>query len=402
MLYYCGFDSFLKFRHKSGINNIFLRPLSDLIFDNSDHVISAYVGWCSLFLQTGSGQVVYLGYSNPKAHIKKQLDTKSNETLNNTNNNHVTDKKHKDSNELIVCEKAPKYIVNIECGSKETMVLTLDHQLFKWTGFNFVDTEPTLIGQLEPEGEPSTPTTTGTSGEQPTQPLPPIEQISVGVEYSCVLTDSGDAILFDISTGRLGARLTDKRCVAVSCGQEHVLALTDTGRVLSYGRGSRGQLGHGDVEDVVGGGGDGREPVGARLVDALDGVKIKAVAAGGWHSMALSTTGDVYVWGWNESGQLGYPRETIAMKALPLPLEISDDDCFASISAGSRHSMAVSENGILFGWGWNKWGQLGLDPKLYVVCDTPQVIPVDEKVKTICCKFWSSLIETEREPTPDD
>lgn len=78
-------------------------------------------------------------------------------------------------------------------------------------------------------------------------------------------------------------------------------------------------------------------------------------------------------------------------------LEISEDDAFSAVSAGSRHSMALSENGLLFGWGWNKWGQLGLDPVKIAFCDTPTVIPVDEKVANICCKFWSSLIETERE-----
>lgn len=171
-----------------------------------------------------------------------------------------------------------------------------------------------------------------------------IEQISIGVEFSAILTDSGDVYLFDVNEGRVGPILTDRKCVSVACGQEHVLMLTDTGRILSYGRGSRGQLGHGDVENVVGGC--------AQLIDALDGVPIKSIAAGGWHSMALSREGDVYVWGWNESGQLGYSREALTMKALPLPLEISDDDCFTAISAGSRHSMAVSENGILFGWGW--------------------------------------------------
>jgi alpha-tubulin suppressor-like RCC1 family protein len=191
------------------------------------------------------------------------------------------------------------------------------------------------------------------------------------VEYSCILTESGEAKLFSPTNGKIGNKLTDKKITSISSGQEHILLLTDSGRVLSFGRGSRGQLGHGDVEDVT---------ESSELIDALDGIKIKSIAAGGWHSLALSMDGDVYVWGWNESGQLGYSKGTINMKALPLPLEISDDDSFIAISAGSRHSMAVSENGILFGWGWNKWGQLGLDPKTYIICDTPQVIPVDEKV----------------------
>lgn len=114
MLYYCGFESFLKFRHKTGINNIFLRPLSDLILDNCDHVINGFIGWCSLFLQTGNGQVVYLGYTSaaPTASTDKNSNNKT--------------------NELIICQKAPKYIINIECGSKETLVLTLDQRIYKW------------------------------------------------------------------------------------------------------------------------------------------------------------------------------------------------------------------------------------------------------------------------------
>ena len=120
MLYYCGFESFLKFKHKSGINNIFLRPLSDLVFDNCDHVINAYIGWCSLFLQTGNGQVVYLGYSGPSA---SSTDKNSNDK----------------SNDLIVCEKAPKYIINIECGSKQTLLLTIDQTLYKWFATNSSD-----------------------------------------------------------------------------------------------------------------------------------------------------------------------------------------------------------------------------------------------------------------------
>ena len=114
MLYYCGFESFLKFRHKTGINNIFLRPLSDLILDNSDQVINGFIGWCSLFLQTGNGQVVYLGYTS--ASPPSPLDKNSNNKI----------------NDLIVCQKAPKYIINIECGSKETLVLTLDQSIYKW------------------------------------------------------------------------------------------------------------------------------------------------------------------------------------------------------------------------------------------------------------------------------
>ena len=60
------------------------------------------------------------------------------------------------------------------------------------------------------------------------------------------------------------------------------------------GRGGKGQLGHGTVtsEDSP------------RLVMALDGMRIVKIAAGGWHSAAISSDQDLYMFGWNESGQL--------------------------------------------------------------------------------------------------
>lgn len=40
---------------------------------------------------------------------------------------------------------------------------------------------------------------------------------------------------------------------------------------------------------------------------ALDGMRIKKVAAGGWHSACISQYDDLYMFGWNESGQLAQP-----------------------------------------------------------------------------------------------
>ncbi|XP_069139824.1 RCC1 domain-containing protein 1-like [Argopecten irradians] len=85
--------------------------------------------------------------------------------------------------------------------------------------------------------------------------------------------------------------------VSVSCGKEHVLLLGKNRQIYSFGGGSRGQLGHGDVVSR-------KQP---QLLEALAGVAFTSVAAGGWHSVALSDIGDVWVWGWNESGQLGLP-----------------------------------------------------------------------------------------------
>lgn len=286
-------------------------------------------------------------------------------------------------------------------------VVFININLFFRSGFNFdkihpekVQIIPTLPISIEngntSHGEEKQIKQEDEKKEEETPTTPPqslkVEQISIGVEYSVLLTQEGDAYLFDINTCQLNAKINapgDKQ-VAISAGQEHILLLSDDGRVQSWGRGLRGQLGHGTLDNVDQGQ--------AKTIEALEGMPFKAISAGGWHSIALSLDSScIYAWGWNSHGQLGVPRSKVQVTATPLLVEVSEDDCFELISCGSRHSMVVNQNGIAFGFGWNQYGQLGLDPKTIKCQDTPAVIPVDERVVNIVCKFWASLIETEKD-----
>lgn len=149
--------------------------------------------------------------------------------------------------------------------------------------------------------------------------------------------------------------------VHVACGSNHALILGETGSVYSMGLGSRGQLGHGSILSFSA----------PQLVEALAGLQMVAVEAGGWHSLALSAYGDIYTWGWNHDGQLGLDlkgcshasalgvREVVAEPSL-----VSVDGCedlqFVSASCGSRHTAAVSTDQRVWGWGWSAYGQVGM------------------------------------------
>ncbi|KAM6426224.1 RCC1 domain-containing protein 1 isoform 2-T2 [Liasis olivaceus] len=178
-------------------------------------------------------------------------------------------------------------------------------------------------------------------------------------------------------------------------GLEHALLLAAGGALFSWGGGRHGQLGHGDLESV-------REP---RAVEALQGLPLADAAAGGWHSAAVSEAGDLYLWGWNESGQLGLPCKAaaesgaavpeeagetrgpgpapsaaagsspggagpnsgpgggpaafISVQAFPALLDLPQEAEVRSVSCGSRHTAAVTRTGHLYTWGWGKYGQLG-------------------------------------------
>eukprot|EP00033_Pygsuia_biforma_P002751 GCRY01003039.1.p1 GENE.GCRY01003039.1~~GCRY01003039.1.p1 ORF type:complete len:657 (+),score=188.21 GCRY01003039.1:119-2089(+) len=87
------------------------------------------------------------------------------------------------------------------------------------------------------------------------------------------------------------------RPVGVSCGYEYTLVRTVSGQVLSYGNNNCGQLGTGSTERV-------RARTTPKPITDLP-LTITYVVAGASHALAISKTGELYVWGSAEFGRLG-------------------------------------------------------------------------------------------------
>ncbi len=128
----------------------------------------------------------------------------------------------------------------------------------------------------------------------------------------------------------------------VAAGFFHSLAVSGVGTVRAWGWNALGQLG--DRSTV-----DRQTPV---AVPGLTGVV--AVAAGGYHSLALKADGTVWAWGWNVVGQLGSGTTDSSTPRLVPGLT-----GVAAVSAGGYHSLAVKTDGTVWAWGWNGAGQLG-------------------------------------------
>ena len=80
------------------------------------------------------------------------------------------------------------------------------------------------------------------------------------------------------------------------------------------------------------------------------------IAAGSRHSLALDNQGKIYAWGRNEYGQLGLGDE----EDRTIPTLIKSELTFRTIEAGDSHSLALDTKGKLYAWGKNGEGQLGL------------------------------------------
>nr|WP_232342013.1 MULTISPECIES: RCC1 domain-containing protein [Bifidobacterium] len=90
-------------------------------------------------------------------------------------------------------------------------------------------------------------------------------------------------------------------------------------------------------------------------------------SAGGYHSLAVGSDGNVYAWGSNYNGQLG-DGTTVSNRYTPVRVKTPDrktypdlpaDFTYLQASAGAYHSLALGSDGNAYAWGYNGSGQLG-------------------------------------------
>ncbi|XP_068647495.1 ultraviolet-B receptor UVR8-like isoform X2 [Aristolochia californica] len=168
----------------------------------------------------------------------------------------------------------------------------------------------------------------------------------------------------------------------IAAGAEHTAAVTEDGDLYGWGWGRYGNLGLGDRTDRL-------VP---EKVSAVDGQKMVLVACGWRHTICISSTGSLYTYGWNKYGQLGHGHFEDLL--VPLQLEALSNCPISQISGGWRHSMAVTYDGKLYGWGWNK---VGVGDNIDH-CSPMQVkFPDEQKVIQIVCGWRHTLALTERQ-----
>lgn len=123
-----------------------------------------------------------------------------------------------------------------------------------------------------------------------------------------------------------------------------------------YGWGSNleGQLGAGAFASAA-------NPVPVNMRGVLEGKIVAAVSSGHAHTLALTSDGRVYGWGNNANGELGTGPDTNDQTfAVPVSTATAlAGKTIAAISAGYDHSLAADKDGLLFAWGANGEGQLG-------------------------------------------
>jgi alpha-tubulin suppressor-like RCC1 family protein len=177
-------------------------------------------------------------------------------------------------------------------------------------------------------------------------------------------TDSDVPVKVDLPAGT--------KVTAVVAGAGHSLAVTSAGAVIAWGLDLFGALGNGST------GGSSATPV---TVTLPVGTRVTAVAAGSLHSLALTSTGSVFAWGYNADGELG--DGGTANTDVPVKVDLPAGTKVTAIAAGGYYSLAVTSTGSVFAWGYNADGELGDGGTANSPVPVKVKLPAGTKVKAV-------------------
>jgi len=133
----------------------------------------------------------------------------------------------------------------------------------------------------------------------------------------------------------------------VSAGASRTTLITSNGTLLTSGNRSVSQADDNTNEEH-------RNTVNRGFMEIMEDVIY--VSAGMVYTMVITSDNVLWGWGYNRDGQLDDDGAT-EVRSNPIPMKIMDD--VVAVSTGGEHTMAITSDGILWGWGSNRFGQLG-------------------------------------------
>ena len=168
------------------------------------------------------------------------------------------------------------------------------------------------------------------------------------------------------------------KAISASCGNDHSLILSNEHIVYSFGSNEDGILGinlNCDLTNQTNNNNSDKKKLKSYKLNKIYfgeyTNKIIEISSGTVHNLALTYDGKIFSWGSSQGGQLGlslqelesYPgfKNNFFIQS-PIPIQISKDSDvnIIKISCGEAHSLALSNDGKVYSWGFGSNGQLGL------------------------------------------
>ncbi|XP_061463580.1 RCC1 and BTB domain-containing protein 2 isoform X3 [Rhineura floridana] len=173
---------------------------------------------------------------------------------------------------------------------------------------------------------------------------------------------------------QISTNLLNKKVIEVACGSHHSMVLTSDGEVYTWGYNNSGQVGSGSTAN---------QPIPRRVTSCLQNKIAINIACGQMCSVAVIENGEVYVWGYNGNGQLGLGNS--ANQPTPCRIAALQGIHVRRVACGYAHTLVLTEKGMLYAWGANSYGQLGTGNRSNQSYPAPVTVDKDRVIEIAAC-----------------
>ena len=168
-------------------------------------------------------------------------------------------------------------------------------------------------------------------------------------------------------------------------GFSFILALNCDNQVYGWGRNDVGQCGRGSINSE-------NKYLLPKLID-FSSESVVQISCGSHHSLAMTSAGHLYSWGWNKFGQVGCGQEEEDIISEPFYLKYFDIISIKTIYSSFSYSFALTDNGLVYSWGDNEDGVLGHQLDINDCVFEPTLIEVSN-IESVCLSTYNTYFLT--------
>lgn len=189
--------------------------------------------------------------------------------------------------------------------------------------------------------------------------------------------------------------LAEQHIVSVACGQYHTIVVSSSGKAYGFGKNDYGQLGIDSIDNQL---------VPVQVRSGLEKHVCLEIRCGYYHSIVLCSGAHLFGFGRNDYGQLGLgkanatPAANLQLQqqrfAAPQLIEELEGKEIIRFACGCYHTVAVSDSGMLYVFGRNNHGQLGTGDTTEKLFPFPIEDFLGKRIAMVAAGFYHTIVLT--------